>query len=179
MGVDIYSYSGVVLTIDDMLSFVKDENRTKVLEACHTFYKDLYESVTPEQKSYEGYYSTMLEHFACLKDLDVESSSEICDILLQLTDTTGEGNEMEVIYSDAHLKLWRCIIKTSEAELPELTDIKVWGAPRYQGYDVPREVACFIFDKNECYETKLSIAGENLENIVGSFRVCDWTVYSY
>ena len=70
-------------------------------------------------------------------------------------------------YADAH-----------DVELPYLEEVNAWGSSRYNGYDVPLGVVCFVFDENSCFEKAISQSGKDLKKIIGHCNVTEWTEYS-
>lgn len=177
MGVDILNYSGIVVTIEDMLGFVTEKNCEKIIKVCRDFYKNLVESMTPEEAE-KSWNKQKIEFFKPLEAAATDNLHNLHQVLSELAVVEGEGMDMHVKFSEDLQSLWENIIATFKGEFPELTSVDAWGSCRYNGYDVPLNVACFVFDDDDCYEKKLSKAGKNLKKFVGHCNVSDWTVYS-
>ena len=63
-------------------------------------------------------------------------------------------------------------------DLPTIQEITAWGSNRYNGYDVPKGVACVVFDSNDCFKRTLSGQGKAVEKLFGHCDESEWTEYS-
>ena len=90
-------------------------------------------------------------------DTHVEYSEEVADLFQQIIAS----------YSDV-----------MGVDVPALEEVIAWGSARLNGWDVPLGVACFVFDKNECFIQTLSDEGKALKKVIGHCDVTEWTYYS-
>lgn len=179
MGVDIYSCSGIIASIDDMLSFITPKNTDQVLKICQDFYNKIEVEVCNTDEQYKHYAQQKLEFFKPLNNISKETlNGALCEVVKVEGEPAKYDIDTHVQYGEELQELWELILETHDKQMPSFTGVSAWGSARYNGYDVPLGVACFIFDDSDCFEKKLSTAGKNLKKVLGHCSVTEWTVYS-
>lgn len=184
MGVDVYSESGVLATTEDMVSFITGKNKKDVIQICQEFYNDLkHESdQTPDCKwGVERY-----QFFEALNAIQAKTINDLREVVSSVIQVNGKPGkydlDTQVLHSEDLLHLFSQIVnsyeKSHDKALPELISVDAWGSARYNGWEVPLGIACFVFDKSVCYEQQLSESGKLLKKVIGHCDVTEWTVYS-
>ena len=180
MGADIYSYTGILATPEQVLKVITGKNKREVIEIC----QDTYDSIkqqAEEQKT--EWYTKKLEFFSSLNAIPLNISlAKLKELLLSLVVVEGAPAKYDL---DTHVKydedladLWRPIFRLSATELPELQEINAWGSGRYNGWDVPHGEARFVFCESDCYEKRITPTGKRLQKLIGHCDVTEWTEYS-
>lgn len=180
MGVDIYTKSGILASIEDMCGFLDEKNPQQIIQVCQTFYNDMAKEC--EENPDCSWRKKRLEFFGSLNNIQAETIEEIQSILTDVVQVEGEPAKYDldthVQYSEELLQLWNSLLEIHKEKLPALVSVSAWGSSRYNGYDVPLGVACFVFESEDCYTRRLTKKGKNLEKIIGHCQITDWTVYS-
>lgn len=188
MGVDVYSGSGVICEVDQAVKFINGKNKSAVIKICAEFYNEL---VAESEKNPEDQWrKDTLKFFNPLKKfVDGEHQGRIGDIqeiVASVVTVSGEPSKYDldthVNYSEEVADLFQKIIASySEAmdvDVPYLEEVTAWGSSRYNGWDVPKGVACFVFQESDCYTKALSEEGKALKKVIGHCDLTEWTEYS-
>ena len=174
MGIDISSDSGVIATVKQVLKCVNTKNKSAIIDVCNLYYKEHTLNVYSDEDS--------LELFSPLRDC--HQMMRLCQVREALASTVvveGEPSKYatcRVKESDWVTNLFQKVLDAAGHDLPYLKEVTAFGSNRYNGYDVPLGVACFVFDDNDCFTRKLSSSGKRLEKIIGHCEVTEWTEYS-
>ena len=163
MGMDIYAESGVIATISDMVRIIRKKDLRKVINAIEDLTQD--------------------ENFDT--EVSVSKNSTLEEVREALIDCENIKGEPSKYGGDCHiengyelLELWNRIIEVARPELPSLMDVRIFDSGRVNGWDVPHGESCYIFDQDECFETKLSDTGKSLKRAIGHCVQTEWTVMS-
>lgn len=184
MGVDVYSESGVLATSDEILKFVTGKNKKQVVEICQNFYDELKQESDNDPDA--EWRKKTVEHFGCLNNIKAKTIDDLRQVLESVIKVSGEPAKYDVdthvVYSEELQCLFSKIVEayslSTGKDLPYLTEVNAWGSSRYNGWDVPKGVACFIFDQDSCFERSMSDEGKNLKKVIGHCDLTEWTTFS-
>lgn len=162
MGVDIYTSSGILFTLEDAAEkFFKGITTAKI--------KKLIPEIESELENDEN--KENLKAISNISDLKIWfvefANSKISDDYLQ--------------DQDKLVDIFNIILENGKfSDLPDVS-FEYFTSNRYSGYDVPTETICVIFSDIGIFETKLTKKGQKLAKLIGSKNVqqTTWTVYSY
>lgn len=165
MGIDIYSESGILFSLDEAVSrFFKGINASnikKIIEDVETMIDD------------------DSEHRNSLKN--IKNCESLKSWFLELANSKINKEEGYVFDGEILQSLWDKIINyTKFKDLPEIT-FEYFTSNRFSGYDVPTETICIKFNDYGLFETKLTKKGQKLAEImkIKNLKQTHWTVYSY
>lgn len=189
MGVDVYSGSGVICEVDQAVKFINGKNKSAVIEICAEFYNEL---VAESEKNPEDEWrKDTLKFFKPLKGFHGDKPpkmtiKQVQDAVASVVTVSGEPAKYDidthVNYSEEVADLFQKIIASySEAmdvDVPYLEQVTAWGSSRYNGWDVPLGVACFVFQESDCYTKALSEEGKALKKVIGHCDLTEWTEFS-
>ena len=167
MGTDVYSESGIIAGIDEMVGLIRKKDLKTVIDIC-------------ENKSLES-----LADLEPLKTINKKSTiEEVRDVLFECVKVHGEptkygSDECYLENEYAVAVLWGEILSETRPTLPSLNEVRIFDSPRYNGWDVPLGEACFIFDSSDCFVTTLSDRGKALRRAIGHCETTEWTIVSY
>jgi hypothetical protein len=84
------------------------------------------------------------------------------------------------------MDLFNKLFEACDLDIPYLENVVAFGSARYNGWDVPLGVACFVFSSDQfvfssdqCFEKTLSEEGKNLKKMIGHCDESEWTDISY
>ena len=171
MGTDIYASSAVIMQVDDLVDGIKAKNKKEVIQKIKLWHENQCED---EARSY----------FAPLADIKPTMKlGDLREILCGLVQVDGEPakyeTEISVRHSDEIWQLWNWILDAIDEGLPGLTSVEAFGSGRYNGWDVPLGVACFMFADEDCFERVLTDEGQRLKKLTGFVETTTWTEISY
>lgn len=185
MGVDIYSRSGVVVTVDHLVEIIRNDNRQQACQALlrhtamllHSLRKDgrNNDDVTHHAKRKQA--ALLVKAF---KDLTVHTSvKDIRSMLKSLTRHKGRKLESYVVNSEEAIEIWGALISElfPNSPIPESTEYI--SAPRHQGYDLPQGEILFVFPEGKCFERVKTTAGKALDAMLNKETILStWTEFS-
>ncbi len=188
MGTDIYSASGVICEVDQAVKFINGKNKAAVIKICAEFYDDLV--VNAKKYPKEQCYQNTVKFFEPLKKF-VDGNhqgriGDIRDIVSSVVKVSGKPGKYDLdthVLESAAVELLFCKIidsygETMGVDIPHLAEISAWGSANLNGWDIPKGVACFVFDKHACYTEQVSDGGKALKKVIGHCEVTEWTEYS-
>lgn len=155
MGVDIYTNSGILFTIE---------------EAVERFFK-------LKKKDIESFKN----NFSSEKRFDLDKVKTLSDLKTWFLNFASEcivkSDYDEYVNGEELGKVWNQIVKL---ELPEVR-FEYFTNNRYSGYDVPTNTICVVFDDDGLFETKMTKEGKKVAKMMGlkDLQSTEWTVYSY
>jgi hypothetical protein len=163
MGVDIYTSSGILFTLEDAIDkFFKGITSAKL--------KKLIPEIESTLEDDE-------EHKANLKAI-----SAIADLKIWFNEFANSKINDDYLQDEDKLSdIFNIILENTKfVDLPDVS-FQYFTSNRYSGYDVPTETICVIFSDIGIFETKLTKKGQKLAKLIGSKNVqqTTWTVYSY
>jgi len=182
MGIDIYSSKGIIFTVEEFLKIVNGKNKSDVVGACHTFHQGLVDEANANPDS--EWRSQLVESYKSLSTLkNTMKISEIREIVASVVTVQGEPSKYGSCYVDDGefvLELFDLILDAcpESKDLPPIQEIEAWGSGRYNGWDVPKGVACVVFDSECCFKKTLSKHGKALEKMLGHCNETEWTEHS-
>jgi hypothetical protein len=160
MGVDIYTSSGILFTLEDAISkFFKGISATK--------FKKLVEEISSQLEDDEK------ESFAAVSNLS--------DLKVWFEDFANSKINDDYVESEKLEDIFNIVLENTKFHsLPDVT-FEYFTSNRYSGYDVPTETICVIFSDIGLFETKLTKKGQAIAKLIGSknTKQTTWTVYSY
>ncbi|MHA2084146.1 MAG: hypothetical protein ACXABD_10355 [Candidatus Thorarchaeota archaeon] len=189
MGTDIYSGSGVICEVDQAVRFINGKNKAAVIQLGIEFYGEI---VAESEKSPEDQWrqetAKFFEPLAALAKTPKSKLSikAVQDIFASVVKVSGKPAKYDidthVLHSEYVAELFQKIIASYSdvmgVEIPYLVEVQAWGSSRYNGWDVPKGVACFVFDKDHCFTQAVSDEGKALKKVIGHCDVTEWTEYS-
>tara|TARA_B100000929_G_C15495007_1_gene415708 strand:- start:84 stop:587 length:504 start_codon:yes stop_codon:yes gene_type:complete len=167
MGTDVYSESGIIAGIDEMVGLIRKKDLKTVIDIC-------------ENKSLES-----LADLEPLKTINKKSTiEEVREALFECVKVHGEpakygSDECYLENEYAVAVLWGEILSETRPTLPSLNEVRIFDSPRYNGWDVPLGEACFIFNSSDCFIRTLSEEGKALKRAIGHCETTEWTIVSY
>jgi hypothetical protein len=182
MGMDIYSGKGIIFTADEFLRVINGKSKSCVVAACLTFHQDLV--VGARQNPDDEWKNKLAESFKPLGGLKTSMKlDEIREIIASVVEVGGEVSK----YGDCWVEnaedvesLFTCILDACPHanDLPYIQEVTAWGSGRNNGWDVPKGVACVVFDSESCYERTLSDQGKAVKKLLGHCDETEWTEMS-
>lgn len=165
MGTDVWSESGVVLTLDNMVRAIPKRGLSTIVQAVKKHAeKNIEES----------------PRFKCILDVGSDRQ-EFMDAVLAVSAISHE-NDLEDDYEydcDGHIvELWNIIIKKSHPDMPHF-ELRVFDNGRESGYGVPIGEPVFIFGKEKLLKQVLTEKGKKFKKLFGSCSENRWSVMSY
>ena len=182
MGLDVYSGRGVIFTVDEFLKVINGKNKSNVVGACRLFFQGLDDHA---KASGDEWRADLAKRFSILSTLKKGMKlSEIREIIASVVDVGGEVakyGECWVENSEYIEELFNSILDfCPEADnLPPISQVVAWGSGRNNGWEVPKGVACVVFDSDYCFERSLSEQGLALQKVLGHCDETEWTEMSY
>jgi len=193
MGTDIYSGSGVICEVDQAVRFINGKNKAAVIQIGIEFYSELVAEAKkdPETHPAHQWRQETAKFFEPLAALHRTAKSKLSikavqDIFASVVKVSGKPAKYDidthVLNSEYVAELFRKVIASysdvMDIDIPYLVDVQAWGSSRYNGWDVPLGVACFVFDKDHCFTQAVSDEGKALKKVIGHCDVTEWTEYS-
>ena len=183
MGMDISSGRGIVVEVDDFLKIVNGKNKADAVEVCLGFIIDL--EVYARQNPDDDWRQNLVRSFKGLGGLKKTMKlSEIREIIASTIEVGGEVakyGDCWVENSEYVEDLFNRILDVcpDANDLPYIQEVTAWGSSRNNGWDVPKGVACVVFDSECCFERTLSDQGKVVEKVFGHCDETEWTTVSY
>ena len=182
MGIDIYSGRGVIFTVDEFLKVINGKNKANVVAVCHAFYQ---ERVADLEKHPDCSWSKeRAEDFKPLaglkKSMPINTIRGVIDSCVGVRGEVAKYGECYVEGAEYVQELFEKILELCpEAEdLPYIQEVTAWGSGRNNGWEVPKGVACVVFDSESCFERKMNHHGEALKKVLGHCDETEWTEMS-
>lgn len=162
MGMDIYSKTGVVFTVEEIASAlfggIKDVSgivsAVRDITSWGSVESGLQERLSSVKTGGDlvGWISSLAD--SCVKD--------------EYLDETVIGEAWDAAVEEAGLS----------RKLP-LASFDYWTHSRISGYDVPMEVPCLVFNDHDLFEVKTTKAGKKLSKLLGQdIKQTTWTIMS-
>ena len=75
--------------------------------------------------------------------------------------------------------IWYILLDVAGLFLPPVT-FEYWSRPRWNGWDVPADTPCVVFDPDDLFETKMTQEGEKLAKLLKREKIWQttWTTVS-
>ena len=166
MGLDIYSYSGVVFTLEELLSALLpklspasfQQFKRDALEVLHT---KVEEGDNGREHSFEAK-NRLIAGFE-----KIQHHTQLADWLLRVfqncVDESDDPSRLD--HEDELVSLWQCLAALPEfSALPTYPEFFYSGARRKNGGDVPSDEIIAMFSSGGLFE--LSTEGRELANLL-------------
>ena len=195
---DVMNGSGVVVTLDQMISFI-EKDKDKKFEVTNenpdtgeTFVRKMSLESILEDALYLFIYEAFeeeddvpkhLKDAYGLGDPEHPNTPKIDEVIQTLKsiaaveDLYDDG--LEILSEHELENVWNYILHECYPQLPGLDSVRCFNNSRLEGDDVPKGVPCFIFSSADCFEKKLTKKGESFKEAFGSCEESDWTIVSY
>jgi len=184
MGTDIYSSRGVIVEVDDFLKVINGKNKLNVVEDCLKFHQTLV--VDARQNPDDDWRQNLVRSFKALgglkKSMKLDEIREIIASTVEVGGEVAKYGDCWVENSEYVEALFSCILNAREwsaDNLPYIQQVTAWGSGRNNGWDVPKGVACVVFDSDSCFERTLSDQGKAVKKAFGHCDETEWTSVSY
>ena len=183
MGLDIYSGRGVIFTVDEFLKVINGKNKSDVVAVCLDYHQQIVKDA--RFNADDEWKQKIAESFKPLGGL--KSSMKLSEIREIIASTIKVGGEVAK-YGDCWVEnseyvedLFNRILDAcpNADDLPHIQEVTAWGSGRNNGWDVPKGVACVVFDSESCFERTLSDQGKAVKKMFGHCDETEWTQMSY
>ena len=182
MGMDIYSGRGIIFTTDEFLRVINGKSKANVVAVCLSFHQDLV--VDARQNPDDEWKQNLAASFKPLGSLKKSMKlDEIREIIASTVEVGGEVakyGDCWVENSEYVQDLFTHILDACPHanDLPYIMEVTAWGSGRNNGWEVPKGVACVVFDSESCYERTLSDQGKAVKKLLGHCDETEWTEMS-
>ena len=183
MGTDIYSSRGVIFTVEEFLKVINSKSKSDVVEVCLGFHPDLV--ALARQYPDDDWRQNLAASFRPLSGLKKSMKlSEIREIVASVVTVGGEVAKYGDCWVENSEYVRDLFTKILDAcphanDLPYIMEVTAWGSGRNNGWEVPKGVACVVFDSESCYERTLSDQGKAVKKMFGHCDETEWTTISY
>lgn len=162
MGMDIYSKSGVVFTVEDISSMLFGKLDNSSVE-----------------KVVGDLNSNWSENWGDKSGLDeVKDSASLSNWLCSFASSLVRDDYLDEINL---AQVWDVITQSMDIadQLPMAT-FDYWTHSRISGWEVPTEVPCVVFEESGLFETKMTSAGKKFAKLIGqkTIGLTTWTIMS-
>lgn len=174
MGMDIYSKSGVVFPAEELAAHLFGKlTKPKVAAAVAELRKIFAASKNNEGVAYFPESEKALDSIKLGGDI-----AEWFNNLLRETLTDSYG---DYYFSDDDIlnKTWDVFVAATGLDLPAVT-FEYWSKPRLNGWDVPADTPCVVFEPDNLFETKMTKEGKKLAKLLKLTEISQttWTIMS-
>lgn len=172
MGMDIYAEHGVVFEVGDLAPQLFGKFKKPLVAEIRETIKSF---LTEHNKDHM--FAGPLARLAGVKTGHQlgEWYANFCEDQL-----VGEDVHDRYFSTDTHmLALWDAICAAAGLEMPPV-GFRYWTRGRLNGWDVPIDVPCIVFDDETLFETKMTSAGKKLAKMLGlkELTAVTWTEMS-
>lgn len=176
MGTDVYSETGIIKTLPQMIQAFPKEGLKLIAAAVNRYiktkvepeYQDNFLDLTDFQGNYREYTQALYELSRIHND-EIDHNDE--------NDFYDPGYEYD--HTGHILNIWRIIMKSAHPQLPIIQEIRVFDNPREVGYNVPINTPVFIFPTNKMFKQVLTKKGNQFKKVFGDCKQTTWTILSY
>ena len=180
MGTDIYSSKGIIADESEVVRFINGKNKKIVIQTCQEWYDGVVDEYKNDPSDWK---QQVVTDFEGIDKISTKATiAEVRKALQSVIKVKGEVakyGECYVEHDDYLIELFNKLFEVCDLDIPYLENVVAFGSTRYNGYDVPLGVACFVFSSNECFVRTLSEEGENLKKMIGHCDETEWTEISY
>ncbi len=178
MGVDITACEGVLAQTEDIVKLVNGKNKQHVLDYWHDWFNASESIAEYGDGQMCGFVMKDTFEPPAATDASMLKIGVIRKRLENLVNVDGTGLDCGVVFRDEVHDFFQGLLYIIAPKLPCLEGVEAWGSSRYQGYDVPKGVACFVFDVEDCFKRVPTAAGKRLKAVLGNLDVTSWSDYS-
>jgi hypothetical protein len=189
MGIDIFSNTGVLVTVEQLSRIVHEGNRSVVCRFLLNRTAELLKDIRINKKysrhaswELEGFRSQAAVLVRAFEHLSINSDLESVRTMLRDMSQATESSDGDYFVREDEIvvAIWAMIIEELYPDVPRPTRLVVVSSPRSQDLDLPRGQVLLVFSEEECYERVKTEAGERLDAMLGEeTELTSWTIYSY
>jgi hypothetical protein len=180
MGIDVYSGKGVIADSDDVVRFVNGKNKKIVIQTCQAWYDNLVSEYKDDPSDWKQQVVTDFEGISLISTkATIAEVRKALQSVIKVEGEVAKYGECYVEHAEYLMDLFNKLFEVCNLGLPYLTNVTAFGSARYNGWDVPLGVACFVFSSDDCFVKVLSEEGENLQKMIGHCNETEWTEMSY
>ena len=180
MGTDIWTGKGIIADESEVVAFINGKNKKLVIKTCQEFYEELLDQYKEEPEEWR---KQLADDFDGIYNISTKATiAEIRRALQSIVKVEGEVSkygDCYVEHSEYLMDLFNKLFEACDLDIPYLDNVVAFGSARYNGWDVPLGVACFVFSSDQCFEKTLSEEGKNLKKMIGHCDESEWTDISY
>ena len=180
MGTDIWTGKGIIADESEVVAFINGKNKKLVIKTCQEFYEELLDQYKEEPEEWR---KQLVDDFDGIYNISTKATiAEIRRALQSVVKVEGEVSkygDCYVEHSEYLMDLFNKLFEACDLDIPYLDNVVAFGSARYNGWDVPLGVACFVFSSDQCFEKTLSEEGKNLKKMIGHCEESEWTDISY
>jgi len=180
MGTDIWSDKGIIADESEVVRFINGKNKKTVIKICQEFYDELLDQY---KENPEEWRKQLVDDFEGIHNISTKATiAEIRKALQSVVKVEGEVSkygDCYVEHTEYLMDLFNKLFEACDLDIPYLDNVVAFGSARYNGYDVPLGVACFVFSSDQCFVRTLSEEGKNLKKMIGHCDETEWTDISY
>lgn len=180
MSFDYWVEKGVVYVIEDMVKLIDASNKSEIAAICRSH---ALEVAGDEAGTQDGAKSprNIFGHLAELKV--IPTIQELRDALVRCVEVEDQAPTHWCYYyiqcQESLFELWKSILEQLSGQekyrdLPELVSIELFKSNEHAASDVPVNVACFVFDSDQCFEKTLTDCGKALKRAFGTCLESTW-----
>jgi hypothetical protein len=144
------------------------KNKKLVIKTCQEFYDELRDQYI---ESPDEWREQIVNDFEGINNISTKATiAEIRRALQSIIKVEGEVSkygDCYVEHSEYLMDLFNKLFEACDLDIPYLENVVAFGSARYNGYDVPLGVACFVFSSDQCFVRTLSEEGKNLKKMIG------------
>ena len=180
MGTDIWSSKGIIADESEVVAFINGKNKKLVIKTCQEFYEELLDQY---KENPDEWRKQLVDDFDGIYNISTKATiAEIRRALQSVVKVEGEVSkygDCYVEHSEYLMDLFNKLFEACDLDIPYLENVVAFGSARYNGWDVPLGVACFVFSSDQCFVRTLSEEGKNLKKMIGHCEESEWTDISY
>ena len=182
MGMDIYSGRGVIFTVDEFLRVINGKNKRDAVSVCLEYHQQLVKDA--RQNPDDDWRQNLAASFKPLgglkKSMKLDEIREIIASVVTVGGEVAKYGDCWVENSEYVQNLFEQILEIcpESEDVPYIQEVTAWGSGRYNGWEVPKGVACVVFDSESCYERTLSEQGRVVKKLFGHCDETEWTEMS-
>jgi len=180
MGTDIWAGKGIIADESEVVGFINGKNKKTVIKTCQDFYNELLDQY---KESPDEWRKQLVDDFDGINNISTKATiAEIRKALQSIVKVEGEVSkygDCYVEHSEYLMDLFNKLFEACDLDIPYLENVVAFGSARYNGWDVPLGVACFVFSSDQCFVRTLSEEGKNLKKMIGHCQETEWTDISY
>jgi len=183
MGLDVYSGRGVIFTTDEFLKVINGKNKRDAVSVCLEYHQQLVKDARQNpDDDWRQNLAASFKHLGSLKkSMNLDEIRVIIASVVEVGGEVAKYGDCWVENSEFVQELFEQILEVcpDADDLPHIQEVTAWGSGRNNGWEVPKGVACVVFDSDSCYERTLSDQGKAVKKLLGHCDETEWTEMSY
>ena len=183
MGTDIYSSRGIIFTTDEFLKVINGKNKRDAVSVCLEYHQQLVKDArqNPDDDWRQNLAASFKPLGSLKKSMKLDEIREIIASVVEVGGEVAKYGDCWVENSEYVQELFEQILEVcpESEDIPHIQEVTAWGSGRNNGWEVPKGVACVVFDSESCYERTLSDQGKAVKKLLGHCDETEWTEMSY